>query len=102
MQERRVPSAKQTLAGVTCATVRTCMAVGSYSGGTLAERWSGSSWATLPSPNPPGSTNAFENGVACPLVTNCWAVGWWWTTPASGTKVLIEHWNGRAWTVAAS
>ena len=40
------------------------------------------------------------NGVACPRVTSCWAVG---QQTASGvTRSLIEHWNGRKWSEKAS
>jgi hypothetical protein len=40
------------------------------------------------------------NGVACPRVTSCWAVG---DQTASGvTGTLIEHWNGRRWSLTRS
>jgi hypothetical protein len=47
---------------------------------------------------PPPSRGLF--GVTCPRVTSCWAVG----EQATGTvtRTLIEHWNGRKWSLKAS
>jgi hypothetical protein len=89
---------------VSCATAQTCMAVGerftrTTVSPTLVEQWNGSSWATVPSPNPPGPGIGKLYGVSCPQVTACWAVGTW---ESSIDQVLIEHWNGTAWTIESS
>ena len=39
-------------------------------------------------------------GVTCPRTTSCWAVGY--QTASGVTRTLIEHWNGRKWSVKAS
>ncbi len=94
-----------TLAAISCATPRFCMAVGdasrgakarpspSYRDSTLAERWNGSRWRILPTPNP---SHASEfSGVSCPAPTACVAVG----SSAGGARTLAERWNGNRWTV---
>jgi len=43
-----------SLAGVSCRSRTFCIAVGASLSGTLTERWNGSSWSILPTPNPPG------------------------------------------------
>jgi hypothetical protein len=86
---------------VSCATAKMCMAAGASGGGTLVEKWNGSTWVTVSSPNAPGAAGSYLSGVACPQAANCWAVGGW-NTSTGTTNVLIEHWNGTAWTVAAS
>jgi hypothetical protein len=92
--------------GVSCATAQTCMAVGEkFTHGTvsptLVEQWNGSSWATVPSPNPPGPGIGIFHGISCPQATNCWAVGVWENNIGT-VGVLIEHWNGTAWTIVPS
>lgn len=78
-------------------------AVGDYDHGdpsfahfSLIERWNGSSWFQVPSPNPGGPThNNLLFGVDTISVTNAWAVG----SFSNGTalQTLALHWNGSAW-----
>jgi hypothetical protein len=85
--------------GVSCPSPQRCEAVGytnQASASSLVEQWNGSSWARVPSPNVPKGGGVFE-GVACPQVSDCWAVGWY--AVGEPDKVLIEHWNGTAWTI---
>ena len=63
---------------------------------TLAERWDGTSWRIVTSPNPPGSTFNSLNGVACPWPNVCFAVG------SSDSRPLIELWNGTTWSIQSS
>jgi hypothetical protein len=78
-------------------------AVGDYDHGdpsfahfTLIERWNGSSWSQVPSPNPGGpSRYNFLRGVAAVSASDAWAVGSF--NNGAGYKVLILHWNGSAW-----
>ena len=68
---------------------------------TLAEHWNGKTWTRVPTPTPDGS--AYFNAVAATSASNAWAVGL--ITPGGPgvpalTTPLIEHWNGKAWTVA--
>ena len=54
--------------------------------------WDGTSWAVMPSPNPPGSYLNDYLGVTALRGEDAWAVG---TTDYAWT--LIAHWNGTAW-----
>jgi len=87
------------LQAVTCASASECWAVGDYSvvGGysTLVEKWDGTSWSIVTSPNN-GSQN-FLRGVTCASASDCWAVG-----GQSGPQTLIEHWDGTLWSVVTS
>jgi hypothetical protein len=81
-------------------------AVGYYEDGTgadqtLIEHWNGKTWKVQPSPNPGGSSkyNALDS-VAATSATDAWAVGGYATH--STEKALIEHWNGKTWTVQHS
>lgn len=66
------------LSAVACASASECWAVGSYNNGsaaqTLIERWNGTSWAIVPSPNNGTQSNALS-GVTCSSASECWAVG---------------------------
>ncbi len=75
-----------SLLGVSCATPRSCMAIGSAvrgkrSSASVSEHWNGSSWTALP------LAPAGVRGVSCPTARACVAVG----------DGLIERWTGRRW-----
>jgi len=89
------------LLGVAAVSPGDAWAVGHYLNGrdhdqTLIERWNGRAWRRVPSPSPggPGESNLLY-GVAAISPSKAWAVGAY-ATP-SGTRTLIERWNGRAW-----
>jgi hypothetical protein len=96
------------LHAVSCATPRTCTAVGNSTsfigpGATLAERWDGGTWQIQATPNPAhprgGST---LNGVSCPNPRLCTAVGQYTVDPditPSLSSTLAEQWNGVQWDV---
>jgi hypothetical protein len=68
------------LLGVSCASATVCTAVGQFPNAsavnvTLAERWSGGSWATQTTPNPASVTLSQLWAVACKSATVCTAVG---------------------------
>jgi hypothetical protein len=92
------------LNGVSCPAGSSCEAVGNYSTSkihpTLAEGWNGTTWAIQTMPALSGSTFASLGNIACPAKTGCWAVGV--SDTSSGSDPLIEQWNGRSWSVAAS
>jgi hypothetical protein len=87
---------------------------------TLIEHWNGSQWSIVPSPNPgmpvallPGVVTTLNvlNGVAAVSPNNVWAVGYsvinMTNNQASSQQVLlldalIEHWDGRHWSVVKS
>jgi hypothetical protein len=91
---------------VSCAAANSCMAVGGYTkasgaGVALAERWNGTSWRILPTPNPPGTTVNDLFGVACTSSSACMAVGISVTT-AGASQALAERWDGTAWRIQAT
>ena len=101
-----VTSVDNQLADVSCATATNCVAVGSvgfsstYSGPpkTLIERWNGTSWSIVPSPNPApkfGFGDALSS-VACPSAATCITVGHF------GSGVLVEQQHGTTWSVVAT
>jgi hypothetical protein len=98
------------LDGVSCPTTSACVSVGSYvpSGGsrkTLAERWNGSSWSVLSSPNPAKEGWVQLRSVSCLSGSSCIAVGSLvsphWLSPQEETTIA-ESWNGTTWTLQSS
>jgi len=105
------------LLGVSCATATSCFAVGGdarigvFDGSftyhdeqTLIERWNGSTWSIVKSPDPGTDFNELSS-VSCPSANSCFAVG----SFANGQYLesspgysLIAHWNGIVWTHVAS
>jgi hypothetical protein len=85
------------LNGISCVPAAgTCTAVGDYwnrrRGFTLVERWDGSAWAIVPSPNPAkGGPSLY--GVSCSSDSACTAVG------IAGKHPLAERWNGSTWSL---
>lgn len=68
---------------------------------TLVEHWNGSTWSIVPSPNP-GLTNDFIGTMAASSPSDIWAVGTQSSNFDNSSQTLVEHWNGRAWTVVPS
>jgi hypothetical protein len=70
------------LNGVSCARSNVCVGVGQYTSNgttlTLAERWNGSTWTIIPTPNPARALLASKlTSVSCAaLTTGCIAVGY--------------------------
>jgi hypothetical protein len=86
------------LSGVACSSPTVCIAVGSYvnSGGgelTLAERWNGSHWTIEPTPALADASFVNLNGVACPSLTRCTAVGSYFNG-SDQLETLIESRTG--------
>jgi hypothetical protein len=103
------PSVQTGLNSVSCTSSTNCTAVGSYtpsSGAnakTLIERWNGTSWSIVGSPNASGEYRNMLTSVSCTSSNACIAVGRY-VTPGSETesKTLIESWNGTEWTIQTS
>jgi hypothetical protein len=93
----------QQLLAVSCLSTTDCSAVGSYKPKssptrTLVERWNGSNWSIVTSPNPTQKA-ASLSGVSCVVSSGtCMAVGSYATK--KGNKTLAETWDGSAWTIA--
>jgi hypothetical protein len=91
--------------GVSCATVKWCLAVGYRNAGpgqepdgTLAERWNGTAWTIQPTPNPAGFDDGQFSRVSCTSAIFCMAVGFAHSSPDT-YRTLAEAWNGTAWTI---
>jgi len=123
-------SVASSLQAVKCTSNTTCVAVGTveqhsgYIGSTLVERWDGKQWSIVPSPSP--TVDSELSAVKCVTVSDCVAVGgpspysrmnpqvspvgrsfpddaspFIGSFPPAGHR-LIEHWNGRTWSIVAS
>ena len=90
-----------SLAGVACSSVTSCVAVGSALNGTqlvtLIEQWDGTSWSITPSPNRGTSGNELT-GVACASASSCVAVGYY-TDTIGVQRTLVETWQGTSWSL---
>jgi hypothetical protein len=90
-------AADSSLFGVSCTASSACTAVGNSvnqagASQALAERWDGTNWTIQPTPSP-SQGGGFLNGVACPSVSSCTAVG------VSNAGTLAERWDGTRWTI---
>ena len=114
-----VPGANETsLNAVDCTSANSCMAVGNavtQTGfksrpivTTVAERWDGTTWQLMPTPNPPGANLSMLSGISCPRPNVCFAVGEWREgstdplQPPGITRPLVEVWNGTNWSIHPS
>lgn len=88
------------LSSVSCATSTRCFAVGTTFdfARTLARRWDGTTWSTVPTPDS-GNDSRFY-GVSCSAPGACTAVGVGRPDPDSGSRPLIERWNGSTWSIS--
>jgi PKD repeat protein len=101
--------ASNYLSGVSCTSPTVCMAVGthvsahlsSFLEATLAERWDGSEWSVMPTPEPSPSKGSNLFGVSCISTSACTAVGDNYNPTASeqGAQPLGERWNGTTWSL---
>ncbi|GAC1619351.1 MAG: hypothetical protein NVS4B11_10600 [Ktedonobacteraceae bacterium] len=87
------------LKGVVAISAHDVWAVGDYRDSNFAElplieHWNGSSWSTVPSPNPGSFTSL--NGVAATSAHDVWAVGSFFDS-TNTTQAFVEHWNGSSW-----
>lgn len=84
------------LLGVAALSTDEVWAVGSRGDRTLTERWDGSAFSIVPSPNVRGRASVLED-VAGTASTDLWAVGHADVTDFIGSRTLVLHWNGTAW-----
>ena len=95
--------AQGRLTGVSCASARSCTAVGFYGNlpgtGTLAEHWDGTSWSLQATPDPAGAGVSVLEGVSCPAAGVCAAVGRYQNAAGKHVTLLAETWNGTAWSI---
>ena len=69
--------------------------------GTLIEHWDGAAWSVVRSPNPPQRLS-FLDAASVQSRTDAWAVGNSQDALGTSLTTLIEHWNGRRWTILPS
>jgi hypothetical protein len=77
---------------------------GSLSAGyTLIEHWNGTQWSIVSSPNASPQNNELS-GVVAISAKDVWAVGTFEnrTTNRLFDQTLIEHWNGKQWSIVSS
>jgi hypothetical protein len=100
-----------TLASVTAIASNDVWAVGSTTNNTatvtLTEHWDGNTWKTMPSPNAGREGNIQgENqllGVSAISTSDVWACGFFVDVPQGSTlHFLVEHWNGKRWSLSAT
>src|SRR5205823_1312898 len=90
------------LGGVTCASASNCWAVGSYYNlsiiknqphHTLIERWNGTAWSIVTSPNTSTTDYNQLSGVTCASAADCWAVGYYFDYHDNVYHTLIERYS---------
>ncbi len=95
--------------GVSCVSSSECWAVGSVNDGggnstdrTLTERWNGTRWSVVRSPNVSTSPSDQLVGVTCTSRLDCWAVGNALGYSSPPLPALTEHWDGSKWSIVPS
>ncbi|HVF98410.1 MAG TPA: hypothetical protein VND68_01120, partial [Chloroflexia bacterium] len=92
-------SAQYNLQGVTALAPNDAWAVGTQTQNgrtlTLIERWNGSAWTVVPSPNTTRTENTLHR-VAATAPDDVWAVGR--ASTGSDAQPLVLHFDGAAWT----
>src|ERR1700733_5034125 len=99
------PGVASYLSSVSCVTASFCMAAGISESATapdrtLFERWNGSAWSIVPSPNV-ATANDDLSGISCTSATFCVAVGSS-RVPLNAFRSLALQWNGSTWTIVVS
>jgi hypothetical protein len=95
------------LTGVSARTATDVWAVGNYTAvstkavETQVLHWNGTSWTTIASPSPGGSTISTNrstlSSVSADSATDAWAAGSFVSPTTHATLNLTEHWNGTSW-----
>jgi hypothetical protein len=65
---------------------------------TLTERWNGTKWKVVASPNPGAHSNSL-NAISADAANDAWVAGQDNNRPG-GFKNLLEHWDGSTWTAS--
>lgn len=93
------------LYGVAANSPTDIWAAGTYysrkGGRTLIEHWNGTGWTVVPSPNVGSDFNNLY-AVTAVSANDVWAVGNEINAKPQQNNTLIEHWNGRRWSVISS
>jgi hypothetical protein len=94
---------KTEAAGVSCATVESCVMVGRYENSSskwvpFSETWNVTEWTVQAVSNPSGSVRTFAFGVSCTSASACTMVGSFVNSSEVETG-YAERWNGSTWTL---
>jgi hypothetical protein len=73
-----------------------------YVSDTLILRWNGAAWTQVQSPSPSSVSYNELHGVSAVSGSDAWAVGFYDVNEIGGSRTLILHWNGTAWTQVKS
>lgn len=68
--------------------------------GTIAEHWTGTSWALVATANP--TPFSLLLGVTAVSTSDVWAVGTYFDFTLSQLRTLVEQWNGTSWSLVSS
>jgi hypothetical protein len=91
------PPIARELLGVSCATTKSCLAVGEdlNTNTPLARTWNGAAWKAVAVTLPPKTSTGALAHVTCTSATHCVAVGFF---DRGGTQLaLADTWNGKSW-----
>jgi hypothetical protein len=78
---------------------------GYYNSGNLIlfEHWNGQQWGIVSSPTLAGANEQVLSGLSIVSSNDIWAVGFFTSgSDSSIIKTLIEHWNGKQWSIVSS
>ena len=102
------PSSQQIISGVAAPAANDAWIVGSFAPPNvgaflqpLALHWNGKTWSMVPTPNPSPFNNRLR-AVAAISTSDVRAVGQANTPDGLNLVTLIEHWNGKQWSIVAS
>ena len=108
VQPTAVPpgAARSLLAGVSCGSATSCVAVGGdetrqNAQDRLAYSWNGTRWTLVEASSPPGGVYGFLAGVSCATATACIAVGNELSASSDDIVTLAQAWDGSTWKVLA-
>lgn len=101
------PGSTNNLKAVSALASNDVWAVGDYFDGsngstrqTLVEHWNGTAWIVVSSPSVRAGSN-FLKGVSASASNDVWTVGYY-VDSNSTDQMLVEHWDGRNWSVVPS
>jgi len=94
------PGTYSVLNAVSCSAPGFCVAVGSQDAFALVEEWNGSQWSVVPTPHKISAIPYSLLGASCRTSKDCVAVGYFYRP--GGRNTLVEHWDGRRWSIVPS
>jgi len=90
----------EQLTSVAATSASNAWAVGNIGSRPLILHWNGTTWGKPRIAIPEGATSAKFTGVTAVSANAAWAVGQA-NYPGKVIKLLIEHWNGKHWTLVS-